>query len=161
MIPAFPTSKKDFQLCLKVTKRVWVAKHDVYPDNRLVFPEIEKPKDWSFVVIVFKLAISIGFCRELAENVWNKANLDSHMNGLPENLLEDITSKNPDIQEAAAKALADLLSQLEGNVINSIVKKLQNIYHDKLTVTNLFVAIKATHFVISFSKISHECLKRV
>lgn len=66
--------------------------------------------------------------------MWNKANLDFSINGLAENLLEDVTSKNPDIQEAAAKALASLLSQLENNSINSIVKKLLNIYQDKLTV---------------------------
>ena len=76
------------------------------------------------------------YFRELAENVWNKANLDLNINGLPESLLEDVTSKNPDIQEAAAKALASLLSQLENNSINSIVKKLLNIYQEKLTVSN-------------------------
>lgn len=75
------------------------------------------------------------YFRELAENVWNKANLDLNINGLPESLLEDVTSKNPDIQEAAAKALASLLSQLENNSINSIVKKLLNIYQEKLTVS--------------------------
>lgn len=66
--------------------------------------------------------------------MWNEANLDFNINGLAESLLEDVTSKNPDIQEAAAKALASLLSQLENNSINSIVKKLLNIYQDKLTV---------------------------
>lgn len=34
MISAFPTAKKDYQLCLKVTKRIWVARHDVHPENR-------------------------------------------------------------------------------------------------------------------------------
>lgn len=66
--------------------------------------------------------------------MWNEANLDHNINGLAESLLEDVTSKNPDIQEAAAKALASLLSLLENNSINSIVKKLLNIYQDKLTV---------------------------
>lgn len=73
--------------------------------------------------------------RELAENVWNKANLDVHMNGLADSLLEDVTSKNPDIQEAAAKALASLLSQLENNMVNTIVRKLMNIYQDKMKVS--------------------------
>lgn len=72
--------------------------------------------------------------RELAENVWNKANLDLHMNNLAENLLEDITSKNPDIQEAGAKALATLLTQLDSSMVNTIVKKLMNVYQEKLKV---------------------------
>lgn len=70
----------------------------------------------------------------MAENVWNKANFDLRMNNLAENLLEDITNKNPDIQEAAAKALASLLTQLENNIINTIVKRLLNIFQEKLTV---------------------------
>lgn len=34
MISAFPTAKKDNQMCLKVTKGVWVARHDIHVENR-------------------------------------------------------------------------------------------------------------------------------
>lgn len=66
--------------------------------------------------------------------MWNKANLDYNMNGLAEALLEDIISPCFDIQEAAAKALASLLTQLENNISSNIVKKLMHIYQEKLTV---------------------------
>jgi len=74
----------------------------------------------------------------LAEQVWKKANLDLHMNNLAETLLEDIISKNPDIQEAAAKALATLLEQLDSSMINVIVRKLMNVYQEKLKVCEAF-----------------------
>lgn len=75
--------------------------------------------------------------RELAEQVWKKANLDLHMNNLAETLLDDIISKNSDIQEAAAKALATLLEQLDPSMINIIVRKLMNLYQEKSKVHKL------------------------
>jgi len=60
------------------------------------------------------------------------------MNNLAETLLEDIISKNPDIQEAAAKALATLLEQLDSSMINVIVRKLMNVYQEKLKVCEAF-----------------------
>lgn len=31
---AFPTSKKDNQIILRITKRIWITKYDIYEDNR-------------------------------------------------------------------------------------------------------------------------------
>lgn len=33
---AFPTSKKDNQIILKITKRIWITKFDIYEENRFV-----------------------------------------------------------------------------------------------------------------------------
>lgn len=88
--------------------------------------------------------------RELAENVWNKANLHVQMNGLADSLLEDVTSKNPDIQEAAAKALASLLSQLENNMVNTIVRKLMNIYQEKMKVCYLYTLSLISITIIAY-----------
>ena len=61
------------------------------------------------------------FHTELTENVWNKANLDHQMNGLPELLPKDIIIPCMDIKEAAVEALVDLLTQFDTNSFNTIV----------------------------------------
>lgn len=33
---AFPTSKKDNQIILRITKRIWITKYDIYEDNRFI-----------------------------------------------------------------------------------------------------------------------------
>lgn len=33
---AFPTSKKDNQIILRITKRIWITKYDIYEENRFV-----------------------------------------------------------------------------------------------------------------------------
>lgn len=38
---AFPTSKKDNHIILKITKRIWIAKYDIYEENRLVYSNID------------------------------------------------------------------------------------------------------------------------
>lgn len=38
---AFPTSKKDNQIILKITKRIWITKFDVYEENRFVNKNIK------------------------------------------------------------------------------------------------------------------------
>lgn len=59
------------------------------------------------------------------------------MNNLADSLLDDIISKNADIQEAAAQALAALLEQLDISMITTIVRKLINIYQEKLKVSRV------------------------
>lgn len=34
---AFPTSKKDNHIILRITKRIWITKYDIYEDNRFVY----------------------------------------------------------------------------------------------------------------------------
>lgn len=33
---AFPTSKKDNQIILRITKRIWITKYDIYEENRFI-----------------------------------------------------------------------------------------------------------------------------
>lgn len=37
VVDAFPTSKKDNHIILRITKRIWITKFDIYEENRYVY----------------------------------------------------------------------------------------------------------------------------
>ncbi|VVC28179.1 Hypothetical protein CINCED_3A005946 [Cinara cedri] len=100
---AFPTSKKDNHIILKITKRIWITKYDIYEENR-----------------------------DLANDLWESSKLDSKINGLLESLLEDVVHPVSDVQKAVSIALFSLLNDMPLNATNIALKKLLIMYNSKI-----------------------------
>ncbi|XP_050428073.1 eIF-2-alpha kinase activator GCN1 isoform X2 [Adelges cooleyi] len=103
VVAAFPTSKKDTQIILKITKRIWITKFDIYEENR-----------------------------NLADDLWVLAKLDIKVNGLLENLLEDVVHPVTDVQKAVSIALFSFLKDSPINATNNALKKLLVMYNSKI-----------------------------
>ncbi|XP_050533442.1 eIF-2-alpha kinase activator GCN1 isoform X2 [Daktulosphaira vitifoliae] len=100
---AFPTSKKDTYIILRITKRIWITKFDIYEENR-----------------------------NLADDLWDFAKLDIKVNGLLENLLEDVVHPVTDVQKAVSVALFSFLKDSPINATNIALKKLLSMYNSKV-----------------------------
>uniref|UniRef100_A0A1B6CCQ0 TOG domain-containing protein n=1 Tax=Clastoptera arizonana TaxID=38151 RepID=A0A1B6CCQ0_9HEMI len=110
MVSALPKSKNEDELYISLTRRIWVAKYEVSEENR-----------------------------ELADKLWNLANLSYNLDGLCDVLLGDVVHPVTVIQEAGARALAALLkikqeANEDSEITNIILKQLVNIYQEKLTL---------------------------
>ncbi|XP_046688091.1 eIF-2-alpha kinase activator GCN1-like [Homalodisca vitripennis] len=105
MVPALPKQSENPELYLRLTRRVWVAKFDVAEENR-----------------------------ELADKLWQQARLQYDTQTLCDCLLGDVIHPVPVIQEAGAQALATLLKQSGPHLTDVVLKKLLNIYHEKLAL---------------------------
>lgn len=135
VVDAFPTSKKDNQIILRITKRIWISKYDIYEENR-------------FVIIKKVFYLLANFCyfflRNLANELWESAKLDIKMNGLLDNLLEDVVHPVADVQKAVSFALFSLLKDSPINATNIALKKLLIMYNSKVMVSYkylLFITI--------------------
>lgn len=103
VVDAFPTSKKDNHIILRITKRIWITKFDIYEENR-----------------------------ELANELWESSKLEIKINGLLENLLEDVVHPVADVQKAVSIALFSLLKDSPINATNIALKKLLTLYNSKI-----------------------------
>jgi len=76
--------------------------------------------------------------RELANELWESSKLDIKVNGLLENLLEDVVHPVPDVQKAVSIALFSLLKDSPINATNIALKKLLILYNIKIMVSFKF-----------------------
>lgn len=107
MYKSLPSVKENFELGLLITRRVWVACHDVNEDN----------------------------CA-LAKKLWDVAKLEVEPTVLWEELLKDVIHPVDEIQQAGAKALATLIKENpEVNLIKDVLDQLQKFYMEKLAVS--------------------------
>lgn len=67
--------------------------------------------------------------------MWESSNLDIKINGLLENLLEDVVHPVADVQKAVSIALFSLLKDSPINATNIALKKLLIMYNNKVTVS--------------------------
>ncbi|XP_046621828.1 eIF-2-alpha kinase activator GCN1 isoform X1 [Neodiprion virginianus] len=101
---AFPSEKEDYLQALRLTRRIWVAKFDVTEENRA-----------------------------LAEELWNSAGLVADCEALSEALMDDVAHPVEAVQQAAAGALAQLLT-IEQRLMPPILERLLELYQDKLAM---------------------------
>jgi len=71
----------------------------------------------------------------LANKLWESSNLDIKINGLLENLLEDVVHPVIDVQKAVSHALFILLKDSPINATNIAIKKLLTMYNSKILVS--------------------------
>ncbi|XP_058447618.1 stalled ribosome sensor GCN1 [Malaya genurostris] len=81
MINVLPSITDDYELGLRLTRRLWVAKHDICQDTR-----------------------------ELAENLWIQGNFEVPI-VMADELMKDIIHPEPCIQKAASYALVSILTE--------------------------------------------------
>ncbi|XP_016837247.1 eIF-2-alpha kinase activator GCN1 [Nasonia vitripennis] len=101
---AFPSEKEDPVQLLNLTRRIWVAKFDVNDENK-----------------------------ELANELWSSAGLTADPNILCDELIQDIAHPVESVQQAAACALAELLSQ-DPELMSGILDRLLHLYQTKLAM---------------------------
>ncbi|XP_014232646.1 eIF-2-alpha kinase activator GCN1 [Trichogramma pretiosum] len=104
MKDAFPNNKVNPEQLLNLTKRIWIAKFDVCDENK-----------------------------ELAEKLWNEAELKADPAVLCDQVIEDIPHPVEAIQQATASALASLISQ-EPRLMPDILDRLLALYNSKLAM---------------------------
>jgi len=73
--------------------------------------------------------------RELANELWESSKLEIKINGLLENLLEDVVHPVADVQKAVSIALFSLLKDSPINATNIALKKLLTLYNSKIMVS--------------------------
>ncbi|KAL0272371.1 UNVERIFIED_CONTAM: hypothetical protein PYX00_005366 [Menopon gallinae] len=106
MYRSLPSVKENYELGVLITRRIWVASHDVKDDNCV-----------------------------LAKNLWNLADLKLMPQVLCQELLKDVIHPVDAIQQSGAKSLAALIStNLHLNLLRNVLTELQNIYMDKLVM---------------------------
>lgn len=81
MIKALPSITDDYELGLRLTRRLWVAKHDVCKETE-----------------------------QLADNVWTQGNFEVPI-VMADELMKDIIHPEPCIQKAASSALVSILAE--------------------------------------------------
>ncbi|XP_024940665.1 eIF-2-alpha kinase activator GCN1 isoform X2 [Cephus cinctus] len=101
---AFPSEKEDYNQLLRLTRRIWVAKFDICEENK-----------------------------HLAEELWTAAGLVANPDILCEELIQDIAHPVEPIQQAAACALAQLLTD-DPQLMPAILDRLLELYQDKLAM---------------------------
>ncbi|KAL1132575.1 hypothetical protein AAG570_010527, partial [Ranatra chinensis] len=102
LVPVLPKPKQNRDQALRITRRVWVAKHDVVEENR-----------------------------DVADKLWQSANLSWADKGLCESLLDDIVHPVIAVQQAGSNALAALLQQSQPPSTDLVLRLLLNIYNEK------------------------------
>ncbi|XP_012272971.1 eIF-2-alpha kinase activator GCN1 [Orussus abietinus] len=101
---AFPSEKEDYDQLLRLTRRIWIAKFDVCEENK-----------------------------EMAQKLWDSAGLVANAEILCDELINDIAHPVEPIQQAAACALAQLLTE-DPKLMPSILDRLLQLYTDKLVM---------------------------
>lgn len=101
---SFPTEKTDYDLHLRLTKRIWIAKFDVSEENK-----------------------------QLANELWQIAEMNADPNILCDELISDIAHPVEAVQQASACALAELLTK-EPSLMPGILQKLLDLYTEKLAM---------------------------
>lgn len=92
----------DADMTLLLIRRLWIAKHDVCEDNK-----------------------------NIAEILWEKANLEIPQIGFVEELLKDVVHPESAIQKATAMAIVSVL-ETDPSPLQGIIKKIIDIYQEKL-----------------------------
>lgn len=100
MVNVLPDVMSDYDFNLYVTRRLWVAKHDISEENK-----------------------------ELADKLWEKANLDVPI-VMSDELLRDVVHSELCIQKAAAAALVSILRE-DNSLVDGILAQLLEIYNEK------------------------------
>jgi len=77
--------------------------------------------------------------RDLANKLWESSKLEIKINGLLENVLEDVVHPVTDVQKAVSIALFSLLKNSPINSTNIALKKLLTMYHSKILVCFLSI----------------------
>lgn len=95
-------SEADEDLRNVLTRRLWIAKHDVCDENK-----------------------------EIAELLWTKANLQIPNNNFTEEILKDVTHAESSVQKATAAALVSLL-EIDASSLQAMIHELFAIYGSKL-----------------------------
>ncbi|KAI4488580.1 hypothetical protein M0802_011470 [Mischocyttarus mexicanus] len=101
---AFPSQKEDPEQLLRLTRRIWIARFDVCEENKI-----------------------------LANELWKAANLLAHADILCEDLIQDIAHPVEPVQQAAACALAQSLTNVS-YLTPSILDRLLELYQEKLAM---------------------------
>lgn len=101
---AFSHDKEDYPELLCLTRRIWVAKSDICEENKI-----------------------------LADELWEKAALKANSEILCNELIQDIAHPVEPIQQAAAGALAELLTK-DPHLMPEILEKLLQLYQEKLVM---------------------------
>lgn len=100
MVKILPDVQSDYDFNLYLTRRLWVAKHDISDENR-----------------------------ELADQLWEKAELDVPI-VMSDELLRDVIHPELCIQKAAAAALVSILRE-DDSLVDGILAQLLEIYNEK------------------------------
>ncbi|XP_033358048.1 eIF-2-alpha kinase activator GCN1 [Bombus vosnesenskii] len=101
---AFPSQKEDADQLSHLVRKIWIAKFDVCDENKI-----------------------------LANELWNAADLVMHTDILSDELIQDITHPVEPIQQAAACALAQCLTDVP-HLVPEILDKLLQLYQEKLAM---------------------------
>ncbi|XP_076236761.1 lethal (3) 80Fj [Calliopsis andreniformis] len=101
---AFPSAKEDPVQAFHLIRRVWIARFDICDDNKV-----------------------------LANELWNEAGLEAHADILAEELIQDIAHPVEPVQQAAACALAQCLTNVP-QLVPSILDQLLQLYQEKLAM---------------------------
>lgn len=88
--------------------------------------------------LIVNLFLFVFATRELANELWESSKLEIKVNGLLENLLEDVVHPVADVQKAVATALFSLLKDSPINATNIALKKLLTLYNSKIMVSFKF-----------------------
>lgn len=75
------------------------------------------------------------YFRDLASKLWQQAKLKYNTETLCDVILRDVVHPIPVIQQAGAQALAALLKDAPSHLTDTVLKKLLNIYHEKMAVS--------------------------
>ncbi|CAL7933790.1 unnamed protein product [Xylocopa violacea] len=101
---AFPSQKEDPEQLSHLIRRIWVAKFDSCDENKI-----------------------------LANELWNAAGLVMHADSLSHELIQDIAHPVEPVQQAAACALAQCLTDVP-HLVPVILDKLLQLYQEKLAM---------------------------
>lgn len=88
------------------------------------------------------------YFRDLASKLWQQAKLKYNTETLCDVILRDVVHPIPVIQQAGAQALAALLKDAPSHLTDTVLKKLLNIYHEKMAVSIIKICI-SQDFLIS------------
>lgn len=88
--------------------------------------------------------------RDLANDLWESSKLDMKINGLLENLLEDVVHPVADVQKAVSIALFSLLKDSQINATNIALKKLLIMYSNKVSVSIILNYLLNLYIIILF-----------
>nr|XP_031848654.1 eIF-2-alpha kinase activator GCN1 isoform X2 [Nomia melanderi] len=101
---AFPSQKEEPVQLFHLIRRIWVARFDVCDENKV-----------------------------LANELWHSAELVVHADSLANELIQDVAHPVEPIQQAAACALAQCLSNVS-HLVPTILDRLLQLYQDKLAM---------------------------
>ena len=101
---AFPSQEEDYSGFCHLVRRIWIARFDVCDENKI-----------------------------LANELWNAADLVAHADVLAQELIQDIPHPVEPVQQAAACALAQCLTNVP-HLVPSLLDELLQLYQEKLAM---------------------------